>query len=130
MNTMLAASGTLALLIGIVHSVLGEVLMFRHLRRGGFVPTLDATPLRERHVRILWATWHLATVFGWAFAGILFAFALSPGAPPSRALVVNSVVFANLAGSILVLVGTKGRHPGWFGLLLVAVLAWYGAGGA
>lgn len=106
---------------GLIHSVLGEILIFRRLRDGGLVPSLDAPPLRARNIRILWATWHLATVFGWAFAGILLSLAF--GADDVRALVVNAIVAAHLGGALLVLVGTHGRHPGWIALLAVAVLA-------
>ena len=99
MNTYLAAAGILCFLIGLTHTVLGEVLVFQRLRaEGALIPTEGGTALRERHVRILWASWHLATVFGWCIAA------------------------APLAGAFLVLVGTKGRHPGWVGLLVAAVL--------
>jgi hypothetical protein len=43
-----------------------------------------------------------------------------------QALVENTIVVAFLGGSFLVLIGTKGRHPGWIGLLGVAALAWIG----
>jgi hypothetical protein len=110
----------LAAATGIAHSVLGELLIFRRLRNGSFVPTLGAPPLRERNVRIIWATWHLATLFGWAFAGVLFQLAV--GRPLSVSLVVGAIVFAYLGGAILVLVGTKGRHTGWVALAAVAAL--------
>lgn len=126
MQTMFIAAGAIALFTGVGHSVLGEILIFRHLRSSGLVPTMAAPPLRERHVRIIWATWHLASVFGWAFAGILLRLAIAPDGSPS-ALIVSAVVFANLAGSLLVLIGTKGKHPGWIALLLVALLTWFGA---
>ena len=126
MQTMFIAAGVIALITGVGHSVLGEILIFRHLRSSGLVPTMAAPPLRERHIRIIWATWHLASVFGWAFAGILLRLAIAPDGSPS-ALIVSAVVFANLAGSSLVLIGTKGQHPGWIALLLVAVLTWFGA---
>lgn len=126
MQTMFIAAGVIALFTGVGHSVLGEILIFRHLRSSGLVPTMAAPPLRERHVRIIWATWHLASVFGWAFAGILLRLAIAPDGSPS-ALIVSAVVFANLAGSLLVLIGTKGKHPGWIALLLVALLTWFGA---
>lgn len=113
-------AAVVALATGIVHSVLGETLIFRHLRDGGLVPVLGAPPLRERNVRIIWATWHLATLFGWAFAGVLFQLAL--GRPVTVPLVVGAVVFAYLGGAVLVLVGTKGRHPGWVALAAVAAL--------
>ena len=126
MQTMFIAAGVIALITGVGHSVLGEILIFRHLRSSGLVPTMAAPPLRERHIRIIWATWHLASVFGWAFAGILLRLAIAPDGSPS-ALIVSAVVFANLAGSLLVLIGTKGKHPGWIALLLVALLTWFGA---
>jgi hypothetical protein len=116
-----------AALTGLAHSVLGEVLIFRHLREGGLVPTLAAPPLRVRNIRILWATWHLATLFGWAFAGVLFQLAL--GRPMSASFVIGAMLFAYLGGALLVLVGTRGRHPGWIALTAVAALTAAGNAG-
>ena len=59
MQALFFAAGLLALITGVVHSVFGEILIFRHLRSGGLVPAMGAPPLRERNVRIIWATWHL-----------------------------------------------------------------------
>jgi hypothetical protein len=42
------------------------------------------------------------------------------------ALVSQAIVGAFLAGSVLVLVATRGRHPGWIGLLAVAALSHLG----
>lgn len=117
----------LAAVTGLAHSVLGEVLIFRHLRDGGLVPSLAAPPLRVRNIRIIWATWHLATLFGWAFAGVLLQLAL--GRPMSVSLVVGAMLFAYLGGAVLVLVGTKGRHPGWIALTAVAALTAAGNAG-
>ncbi|KFC66715.1 hypothetical protein FG93_04194 [Bosea sp. LC85] len=58
-------AGALMLVIGLIHSVLGEMLIFRHMRRGSLVPTMGQPLLRERHVRILWASWHLPSILGW-----------------------------------------------------------------
>jgi hypothetical protein len=127
MQNLFVVAGLLALITGIVHSVLGEVLIFRHVRSGGFVPAMDAPPLRERNIRILWATWHLASVFGWAFAIVLIGIGLAPLNDSIEPLVLSAIAFANLAGSLLVLIGTKGRHPGWIALLLVAALTWTAA---
>lgn len=107
--------------------MLGEVLIFRHLRDGGLVPSLAPPPLRVRNIRIIWATWHLATLFGWAFAGVLFQLAL--GRPMSVSLVIGAMLFAYLGGAVLVLVGTKGRHPGWIALTAVAALTAAGNAG-
>ena len=129
MQSMFIAAAAVALITGLVHSLLGEVLIFRHLRRGGLVPTMAAPPLRARNIRIIWATWHLASVFGWAFAGILFRLAIAPDSSAS-ALLATAIVLANLAGSLLVLIATEGKHPGWIALLLVAALTWFGANAA
>lgn len=37
-----------------------------------------------------------------------------------------TVTAAMFVGSVLVLIGTKGRHPGWVGLMSVAMLIWIG----
>lgn len=125
MQTYMFAAGVLALVVGAVHSVLGEVLIFRHLRSRGLVPAMGAPPLRERHIRILWASWHVATVFGWAFGIVLLRFATLTAEHSLREIVESAIVFAFLGGSFLVLIGTKGRHPGWVGLLAVAALVWF-----
>jgi hypothetical protein len=129
MQTYLTVAAGVAFLTGVAHSVLGEMLIFRQLRRGTLVPGQDAPPLRSRNIRIIWATWHVATLFGWAFAGVLLQLALSPQAS-LVSLFLNATVAAYAGGSLLVLVGTRGRHPGWIALAAVAALVWTGAGTA
>lgn len=128
MQSLIATAAALAAVTGVVHSVLGERLIFRHVRRSSLVPTLPAPPLQARHVRILWATWHLASVLAWAFAGLLWQLALEQGAGLSAHLVLGASAAAFLACSLLVLVGTKGRHPGWVALGIVGLLSWVAIG--
>ena len=73
-------------------------------------------------MRILWASWHVLSLFGWCLAAILLL--LSQAQPMGSTLLSPVIVIAMLASSVLVLVGTKGKHPGWVGLLAVAVLTW------
>jgi len=122
MNTLLVAAGVLSLVIGVVHSVLGEVLIFKNLRVKSLVPTLATEPLRERNVRILWATWHLPSILGWAMGAILFELAASELA--SSSAIVHYIALSMLASGVLVLIATKAKHPGWVGLCGVAVLCW------
>lgn len=129
MQIALTIAAIIAVLTGIVHSVFGERLIFSHLRQGTFVPSLGAPPLKVGNVRILWATWHLASVFGWAFAAVLLGMAASPELP-LRQLMVWAIVGAHAGGAFLVLVGTRGRHPGWVALSAVAILTWFAAGNA
>lgn len=129
MQTYLALAAGVAFLTGVAHSVLGEMLIFRQLRRGTLVPRQDAPPLRSRNIRIIWATWHVATLFGWAFAGVLLQLALSPQASLVSLFLIATVA-AYAGASLLVLVGTRGRHPGWIALAAVAALVWTAAGTA
>ena len=129
MQSYLLAAGVLMILIGIAHSVIGEILIFRQLRAGTIVPLLPPPPLRERHLRILWANWHLTSALGWGLAALLILIAVAPD-PSSYALHVRIIAIATLAGSLLVLYATRGRHPGWIGLLVAAVLAWLAQSGA
>jgi hypothetical protein len=127
MQTLFIVAGVLTVVTGLIHSVFGEKLIFQHLRNGSLVPAMGAPPLRERNIRIIWATWHLATVFGFAIAGILFWLGLADTNQPLKPVVMSAIIFAYLGGSILVLIGTKGRHPGWIALLLVSALTWAAA---
>ncbi|MGE7469625.1 hypothetical protein ACQKLX_09295 [Bosea sp. NPDC003192] len=129
MQNYLVAAGVLMILIGLAHSVIGEILIFRQLRAGTIVPLLAPPPLRERHLRILWANWHLCSVLGWGLAALLIVIAMAPDLP-AHAPYVRIIAIAMLAGSLLVLYATRGRHPGWFGLLVAAGLAWLGQSGA
>jgi drug/metabolite transporter (DMT)-like permease len=126
MNSLLASAAALAFLVGLAHSVIGEILIFRRLRQGGLVPTNGGSLLKERHVRILWASWHVLTVFGWCIAAALLWLSLPSSSASSTWFIEQAVVVAMLVGSALVFFGTKARHPGWAGLLAVAVLVWLG----
>ena len=123
MNTSFLAAALLLVLIGLVHSLLGEKLIFRRMRQGGFIPTQGGSALREPHVRILWASWHVLTLFGWAMAAMLLR--LSSAETPHADVFLDCIATAMLAGAMLVLFATRGRHPGWLGLSLVAMLIWF-----
>ncbi len=125
LNWFYLAAAVLAFLVGIIHSAMGERLIFRRMRQGGLIPTNGARLIGEGLVRILWASWHIVTVFGWCIAAILIWLAQ---APPSavHAFVANAIVISMLFAALLVFVGARAKHPGWAGLLGVAALTWSG----
>ena len=51
-----------------------------------------------------------------------FAAATQLSAGPGVNFALAAVSIANLTASLLVLVGTRGRHPGWVALLIVSVI--------
>lgn len=121
MNILLVAAAVLAFATGLAHTVIGEVLIFRRLRRGTVVPTFGGDVLRERHVRILWASWHVLTLLGWCMAAMLVELATWPASDITR-MVARLISTGMFSGALLVLIGTRGRHPGWLAMSLVALL--------
>lgn len=129
MNLLYTAAATLCAL-GLAHSLMGERLIFQRLRRGDparpIVPTQGGNLLRERHVRILWANWHLTTALGGANVAVLLLLARTPAQSGTREIAMALAAGLGASGA-LVLYGTRGRHPGWIGLLLAAALTLLGA---
>lgn len=125
MNGYLFASGVLCLALGLVHSVLGEVLIFwkgsdpNNLKPVGTKPNII-----ERHFRIIWATWHLATLFGWGMGAVLIKIATTEGKVNMELtdFIIVLIAISMLFSSFLVFIGTKGRHPGWIVLLSIFIL--------
>jgi len=120
MNTLHVAAA-LSFATGLAHSVLGEVLIFQRLRRGTVVPTHGGNALGQRHVRILWASWHVLTLLGWCMALMLVELATWPANDMTSAI-TRLISVSMLAGGLTVLIGTRGRHPGWVAMALVSVL--------
>lgn len=126
MNWAFAIAGVVAIVVAVFHSVLGERWVFRRLRQAGAIPTNGGNVLREPHVRILWASWHIVSVLGLALAACLFYLAAALVPKPAAQLVGSAVAVSMLLSSLLVFVGTKGKHVGWLGLLLVAGFSFWG----
>ena len=61
-----------------------------------------------------------------AFGVLLISLAAAPDEPVAGPTVVRIAAVALVGCALLVLVATKGRHPGWLGLLVAATLAWLG----
>lgn len=122
MNLFFVAAAVLLTLIGLVHSVMGERLIFRRMRCGALIPTNGGKVLREPHVRIVWVSWHLVTLFGSVLAVALLWLALPENLAMLRSPLSLSIGVSVVAAALLVFVGTKGKHLGWAGLLGVALL--------
>ena len=125
MNTYLVTAAILGFFVGLIHSVVGELMVFSRLRESQWVPTNGGNVLLRPHVRILWASWHVLTVLGWLAASVLWLLAAEP-VTDLRSSLLQAIGVAMMLSSMIVLYGTKARHPGWVGLLGVAVLTYMG----
>ena len=126
MNKYIAAAGTLAFFVGLVHSILGEMLIFHRMRVGGVIPSDGGKVIGEGHVRIIWASSHIVTLFGWLIAAALIWLAASPETLRNNGVLLPAIAATMLASALLVLIATNARHPGWAGVLGVSVLVWLG----
>jgi hypothetical protein len=124
MNALLLSAATLAMLVAIIHSALGEYTIFRRMRRGGIVPTNGGGAIGEGHVRIIWASWHIPSAFGIGLAAILLHLAQPGTLQNVGPFIPSAIIVAMLLSSALVFIATKAKHPGWAGLFGVAVLTW------
>ena len=119
MNLWLILSAITTVVVAVAHSVLGELLIFRKLRNGGIVPTKGQGAIRSSHIRIIWATWHIVSIFGLGLSAILIYIALLP-LTNIVPFVLGALAIVMGASSLLVLYATKGRHPGWIGMLIIS----------
>lgn len=126
MNTYFLIAGILCLLLGVIHSILGEYLIFKNHRNPGKLVPTKSTGLRERHLRIIWATWHLSTLFGWSLGAMLLYISYAEDLSPYH-FMLQCMMYAMFIGFLLVLIGTKGKHPGWFVLLAIGILLLIGS---
>lgn len=106
----------------LVHSIGGEVLLFRTQARWTGLPVaLGSDSLAKQTLR---ATWHVASVFGIAFAAVLHRFSGQSALAAGEGFVLDAIAAALVAGGVVVLIMSRARHPGWAGLSLAGALVW------
>lgn len=120
MNGLLIAAAVLTIVIGIVHSWLGERFIIRRLLRRTDLPKLFGDDTFTR--RTLRFAWHLTTAAWFGLAAILVT--LSGVIAGVR--VSDGVVFAIaqtfIASAALALILTRGRHLSWVVFSIIAAL--------
>ncbi len=115
---MLLIATFLLLIIGVIHSFLGEkYLLIRLFRRDNLPKLLGSDWFTKRVLRF---AWHLTTLAWWGFAAILFVFA-NPSVDIHReVLIIIAVVFA-LSG-LVSFSFTRGKHLSWLLFFTIAVI--------
>jgi hypothetical protein len=122
MNFYLFSAGIVMFALAIMHSVLGERLIFKHVRAGtpGHIAANQLLPARRWDA--LWSTWHLLSVLGLGLSAAMIAAAMY-GEVAKAADTVAIIMAATFAiAGVYWFVGTKGKHPAWIGLLAIAAL--------
>ena len=119
MNVLLFIAGILSILLGLAHSFLGERLIF-----SGWRETPPVIP--RRHRNIIWASWHLGSFLGFGIGGALMFLARQVEILPRLQPILVSLIVSFVLSGLIVFYATKGKHPGWLVLLIIAVLTFLG----
>lgn len=122
----LRLAALLCFLLGLVHSLLGERLIFNKLRKKrGTIKSTEQGLLSQRHFGILWASWHILSLFGWCIAYLFLSIskqAVELLRTTFRSDILSAISICMSISAILILIATKAKHPGWIILLAIALL--------
>lgn len=121
---MLIAAAAVVFVLGLLHSVLGEMMIFRHLAGMSGLPRLGFPPMLRADAanRTLRACWHLLTILGWTCAAILARLAALPALGSGERFIVHAMAISFGACAVCMGAGTRGRHVGWIAFLAAAIL--------
>ena len=119
---MLIIGTILLLIIGLIHSYLGEKhLLIRLFRRKDLPKLLGSDWFTKRVLRF---AWHLTTLAWWGFAAILYVLSTPSVNVQNEILIIIAVVFA-LSG-IVSMFFTRGKHLSWLFFFIIAATSYYG----
>ncbi|MCZ2721565.1 hypothetical protein O1D97_07840 [Marinomonas sp. 15G1-11] len=119
---MLLIGTILLLIIGIIHSYLGEkYLLIRLFRRDDLPKLLGSDWFTKRVLRF---AWHLTTLAWWGFAAILYVLSNPTVNVQNEILIIIAVVFA-LSG-VVSFSFTRGKHLSWLFFFTIAAISYYG----
>jgi len=119
---MLLIGTILLLIIGLIHSYLGEkYLLIRLFRRDDLPKLLGSDWFTKRVLRF---AWHLTTLAWWGFSAILYVLSNPNLNVKNEILIIITVVFT-LSG-IVSLLFTRGKHLSWLFFFTIAAISYYG----
>ena len=124
MKLSLILAAFLILLLGVVHSYLGERFILKRLFRRADLPRLFGSDEFTRNT--LRFAWHLTTVVWLGVAALLLVMARVGQGPPSARAVGTVLAVTAMASAVVTFVGSKTKHPASYVFLAVAVLTWVG----
>ena len=115
-------AGIAAVVMGIVHSTLGERLVFPRLFASADLPRLRGSLEFTRSI-LRWA-WHLLSLAWFGFAYLLFA--IGSGHTPDTVTLARIIAVVFGVSGLIAFVTTRGRHIAWPMFALVALASWFG----
>ena len=121
MNIYYVVAAVLLILLGLLHSGLGERLVIAPLLDHEQLPKLLGS--RGFMGRVLRFTWHITTVLMWGIGGLLIYWGVTVAGTSMDAFIVVAML---LASAVISAVIARLKHFSWWVLLLSAALVWWG----
>ena len=122
MNIYYLTAAVLLILLGLVHSVLGERLIIVPILAHEQLPKLLGS--RGFMGRVLRFAWHITSVLMWGIGGLLIYWALTGAGAGLDAIIVAITLLASAAISAVI---GRLKHFSWWVLLLAGGLVLWGA---
>lgn len=120
---MLLIGSILLIIIGFIHSYLGEkYLLIRLFKRDNLPKLLGSDWFTKRVLRF---AWHLTTITWWGFASVLYLLIQPSDNIRFEILVIIATVFA--ASGIVSFLFSRGKHLSWVIFFTVAILCAFSA---
>lgn len=118
MTSLLYLAASLAVALGLAHSILGErYILIRLFRRDNLPQLLGGTAFTTGTLRFVW---HETTVALCSFAALLVLLAQGRLTATSAA---QTLGWTLIAAGVLPLVCTRGRHLSWLALFIIGGIA-------
>lgn len=120
---MLITAAILCVVIGFIHSYLGERFILNMLFKHGTVHKLFGSDYFPK--RTLWFAWHITTVAWWGFAYILCS--IDSGVSNLEVHTLNAIGVVFLVSGLFSFLSTKGKHLSWVIFWTITVLCFVSA---
>jgi hypothetical protein len=122
-SDLLLVAAVIVAAIGLIHSYLGERLVFPRLFALPDLPLLRRDRVYTENV--LRYAWHLTSLAWWGSSATLVAFWWGAGDARHTALIIIAAIL--LLHCVIILSTCGRRHPAWPLFLIAAAATWYGA---
>lgn len=118
---MLEVATIIAILIGFVHSILGEkYILVRLFRRDNLPKLFGDDRFTKQTLRF---AWHITTIAWWGFAAILWSFSQGTENLKSAVLLIIGITF--LISGVISFAASKGKHLSYLTFWAIAALSWF-----
>jgi peptidoglycan/LPS O-acetylase OafA/YrhL len=123
---MLIAGSILLVIIGFIHSILGEkYILIRLFRRENLPHLMGSDWFTKQTLRF---AWHITTLAWWGFAAILYILATPDSTPvaSNQQTVLHIIALVFAISGLVSLVFSRGKHLSWVFFFVIAYACFSG----